>query len=466
MMGDNTSWQPDTPVNQEVNNTPLIKEYYSDGTVGVGVDDAYKLHTADRRKHDAKRTLRKLPLVLIVLAFMVLTPIAIIKLTAGNDSDATTPTGSTNRPVAKTPAAKPATQAAATQDATSAPSSSTSSASATSTSGETNHTTTKKTVVKRKVIVKKKTYYRTHTVASTATVGQSVGSASTPTSTTSTTATTGASTAPNKPTATSPSPQPTTTKPPQKTTTKKPVIKKPVKKPQKPKQQIGTAVTKTSKPKQTKPNKPVQKPATRPKPTKPAQKPVVKPKPVTKPKPAPKPTKPAAKPKPAQTKGYVGGPAKFVDYNQQSWGPRIASSGCGPTAAAIVVSSLTDRRVNPRQMSDVLTPKYYIPGSGTRQEAATFHYIAKRFNLRYNHPKNYAEITQTLRQGGMVIAYAKPGAFTQNGHFIVIRKVSQDGQRYVIADPNVHNNTERKHWTAEELRRGGIADFWGFTPRQ
>jgi hypothetical protein len=113
-------------------------------------------------------------------------------------------------------------------------------------------------------------------------------------------------------------------------------------------------------------------------------------------------------------------------------GSTVASSGCGPTSLAMVVSTLTSRMIFPPEMARwAYTNGYLCQGSGS------YHTLipegARAFGLAVEgcaatEPQRIAD---ALTQGKLVIAIMSAGHFTRSGHFIVLRGMTSTGQAYV-----------------------------------
>jgi len=144
---------------------------------------------------------------------------------------------------------------------------------------------------------------------------------------------------------------------------------------------------------------------------------------------------------------------------------RIGTHGCGPTALSIVVSSLTDRIVDPIEMS-----AWSVANGGWAQEQGSYHSLipnaAKAFGLNVegdvqNTPQ---KIIDALADGKLVIALMGRGHFTSSGHFIVLRGVTADG-KILVADPASKRRSEQE-WDFDlilnEARKGAAAGgaFW------
>jgi hypothetical protein len=170
---------------------------------------------------------------------------------------------------------------------------------------------------------------------------------------------------------------------------------------------------------------------------------------------------------------FTDGATAVIYYNQldaryadEPYGTdRIGTHGCGPTSLAIVVSSLTDRIVDPVEMA-----AWSVANGGWAPENGSYHGLipnaARAFGLNVegdvqNTPQ---KIIDALASGKLVIALMSKGHFTKGGHFIVLRGVTADG-KILVADPASKRRSEQE-WDfgiiLDEARRGAAAGgaFW------
>ena len=113
----------------------------------------------------------------------------------------------------------------------------------------------------------------------------------------------------------------------------------------------------------------------------------------------------------------------------------IGKAGCGPTAAAIVVSSIKGEYL-PTQMSDLYYKYgYKCPGSGTYWTAMKW--TADVFDIEYSETTSFNKMIDKLENNNYVIAICREGLFTYGGHFIVI--VGVDGNNLKIYDPYLYS---------------------------
>lgn len=122
-------------------------------------------------------------------------------------------------------------------------------------------------------------------------------------------------------------------------------------------------------------------------------------------------------------------------WGGKAYGPStICKSGCGPTAMAMVISTLTSQRITPDVIANYSYSRGYYDGNGTKWGLMTD--APKNYNLKaVDNGKDINAVQATIAAGGLVIASMGPGHFTDGGHFIVIRGVDSNG-KILVADPN------------------------------
>lgn len=169
---------------------------------------------------------------------------------------------------------------------------------------------------------------------------------------------------------------------------------------------------------------------------------------------------------------FPDGGREVVYYNQlderyadQPYGTdRIGKSGCGPTAMAIVVSSLTSDRVDPAEMAEwAYQHGYWCKGSGSYHSLIPGAAEAWGLPVSGCSASEPQRIVDALTAGKLVVAIMAEGHFTKSGHFIVLRGV-QDG-KILVADPASYSRSGQS-WDLsiildEASRRAGAGGpFW------
>lgn len=114
----------------------------------------------------------------------------------------------------------------------------------------------------------------------------------------------------------------------------------------------------------------------------------------------------------------------------------IGPYGCGPTAMAMAVASMTDTETDPAVMAAWAAENgYWARRSGSyhsivRGTARAFGLEAESFTSR-----NTEDLLNALSNGGVLVALMGPGHFTTGGHFILLRGSTLTGE-VLVADPN------------------------------
>lgn len=140
----------------------------------------------------------------------------------------------------------------------------------------------------------------------------------------------------------------------------------------------------------------------------------------------------------------TGGIMDVVYYCQadEEWAEQLYGTdpigpyGCGPTAMAMVVASMTDEDTDPAKMAAwAVDHGYWARRSGS------YHSIvmgtARGFGLEAAPitDRTVEQLYEQLSSGRMVVALMGRGHFTDRGHFILLRGVTLSGD-ILVADPN------------------------------
>lgn len=113
----------------------------------------------------------------------------------------------------------------------------------------------------------------------------------------------------------------------------------------------------------------------------------------------------------------------------------IGSSGCGPTCASMVVSSIKGT-ILPTEMSDLFVQYgYRSANNGTYYSA--FRFTADVFNIEYTEKYKLNDVCDLLNNNYMAIVSCKNGLFTTGGHFILIYGIDKDTLK--IYDPYLYS---------------------------
>lgn len=172
----------------------------------------------------------------------------------------------------------------------------------------------------------------------------------------------------------------------------------------------------------------------------------------------------------------TGGITPVVYFNQgeppwadQPYGSdHIGGYGCGPTALAMAVSSITDQQTDPAQMAVwAVNHGHWAKGHGSYLSIVTGAAEAYGLTAAPISAMTPEAIKTELLSGHLLVALMGPGHFTDGGHFILLRGITLSGN-VLIADPN---STERSlmEWDAQLIldelsaSRSDGAPLWVFS---
>lgn len=148
----------------------------------------------------------------------------------------------------------------------------------------------------------------------------------------------------------------------------------------------------------------------------------------------------------------------YVPYGKHN----IGISGCGPTCLSMVLYSLTgDKSLTPDFLAQrAMNEGYYVEGVGTSWTFLTN--VCKDYgvNVTLTEIITPEKIKEYTAAGGLIICSMGPGDFTDTGHFIVVRGITDTG-KLLINDPFSKANTE-KEWEYETVA-AQMKQSWAYT---
>lgn len=148
---------------------------------------------------------------------------------------------------------------------------------------------------------------------------------------------------------------------------------------------------------------------------------------------------------------YNQGDVRWGDYLYGGGDP-MKKYGCGPTAVSMIINSFSpdSSGVTPVDLADWSAANgKYAPKGGSYHSLIPDSLSA--YGLDVESVKNHTleNVSNLLKSGHILVALMGKGALTQNGHFILITKLLDNGNVH-IADPNSYNNST-KEWSLEQL---------------
>lgn len=121
----------------------------------------------------------------------------------------------------------------------------------------------------------------------------------------------------------------------------------------------------------------------------------------------------------------------------------IGGYACGPTAMAIVVSSLTSDTVDPPHMAQwAYENGYWCSKSGSYHTLVPGAAEEWGLDVEGCTAAEPQRIVDALADGKLVVALMTKGHFTSSGHFIVLRGVTAYG-KIMVADPSSYTRSEK-----------------------
>ena len=145
----------------------------------------------------------------------------------------------------------------------------------------------------------------------------------------------------------------------------------------------------------------------------------------------------------------TGGNVLLYYYNQgdEEWAEQlfgrdpIGRYGCGPTALAMAIASMSDDTATPASVAQwAADAGYCSPHSGSYLSIVQG--AAERYGLEYTAlgALDAESLYSYLSEGGVIVALMGPGHFTGRGHFVLFHGVTLSGG-ILVADPNSRENS-------------------------
>ena len=138
----------------------------------------------------------------------------------------------------------------------------------------------------------------------------------------------------------------------------------------------------------------------------------------------------------------------YVKYGQQP----LAITGCGPTCMSMIYSGLLkNTSMSPADMAEYcITKNYYSEDTGTSWAMM----LEGAIDLGLNAEKISTDIDtlrKNLKKGKPMICSMIPGDFTQEGHFVVLSGLDENGM-VIVNDPNSRERSEQS-WKLKRIQK-------------
>lgn len=145
---------------------------------------------------------------------------------------------------------------------------------------------------------------------------------------------------------------------------------------------------------------------------------------------------------------YNQGDSRWRDYLYGGSDP-MKKYGCGPTVAAMLINSFArtpdSAQITPPQVADWSAANgFHARHNGSYHGLIQAAANAYGLNTTSVTNRSYENTVSLLSSGHILVALMGKGTFTDNGHFILITKLLDNG-KVSIADPNSYENCT-KEW--------------------
>ena len=146
---------------------------------------------------------------------------------------------------------------------------------------------------------------------------------------------------------------------------------------------------------------------------------------------------------------YSQGDTRWKDYLYGGVDP-MSSYGCGPVCVAMIINSFSPTGVTPIDMADwSVANGNYARHSGSYHSLIPDSLTAFGLNVESVEDRSVENAENLLRTGHILVALMGKGSLTENGHFIIIANLNENGNVY-IADPANYENCT-KEWDLQLL---------------
>lgn len=136
----------------------------------------------------------------------------------------------------------------------------------------------------------------------------------------------------------------------------------------------------------------------------------------------------------------------------------VSSSGCGPTVAAMVVSNLTNKIVQPPEMAAFSISSGARAATGTDMGILSKS-IAKKYGLSVKMSNSISEMCAAVKDGAYAVCNVGGdrsgymGVFSSGGHYVLC--VESSGDSVVIADPYLYTTKYSSAYRRKYVTQNG-----------
>ncbi len=136
---------------------------------------------------------------------------------------------------------------------------------------------------------------------------------------------------------------------------------------------------------------------------------------------------------------YNQGDSRWSDYLYGGTDP-MSQYGCGPTVAAMLINAFTEHAVIPPNLADwAAINGFHSPRNGSRHGIIPGTLSAYGLQVESAAGADYDTAAGLLRSGHVLVALMGRGTFSNDGHFIIITNLLENGNVHIADCYNFEN---------------------------
>lgn len=155
----------------------------------------------------------------------------------------------------------------------------------------------------------------------------------------------------------------------------------------------------------------------------------------------------------------------YISQNNEKYkniaysGSNMSVHGCGPISLAMALNILSDQSVYDAETLALWSGNngYMDPSSGTVWAFINDYSEAQGFDVEET-ALGFDELKEAFEDGAVVITCMGNGAFTEEGHFIVLAGMDSEDKVQVLDPISIYRTN--KNWDAQQILRESKGTFW------
>ena len=152
---------------------------------------------------------------------------------------------------------------------------------------------------------------------------------------------------------------------------------------------------------------------------------------------------------------------KIMFSNHRDVKQTIASSGCGATSSAMILTTFMEKEILPLDVAKIIVANgYRTYNNGV--DWSWFPFMANYYGLKLKQTSVTNEVITELKKGALVVASMGPGYFTKGGHYILLWGLNEASGKILVNDPN---STIRTEATYDLFKKQSLQYFIFYNPK-